>query len=112
MGDDEKRGGKTVFRMLSQDLYMTSIHGDEIGIRQTEQWRSRSRQFTKDSDIIGSISESKLKRGEKKLPGLEKTGFMVLRQSMWNNAPTEMSKRFVVKMFSESGGWLGTIEEM
>lgn len=112
MTDDEKRGGRTVYRMLSQDLYMTSIHGDEIGIRQTEQWRSRSRQFTKDSDIIGRISEARLKHGEKKLPSLEKSGFLVLRQSMWNDAPNEMSKRFVVKMFTKSGGWLGTIEEM
>jgi hypothetical protein len=91
---------------------MTGLHGDEIGVRQQEQWRSRSRQFTKDSDIIGRISEAKLKSGEKKLPDLEKSGFMVLRQSMWNNAPNEMSKRFVVKMFSESGSWIGTIEEM
>ncbi len=112
MGDDEKRGGRTVYRVFSQDLYMTSLHGDEIGVRQTEQWRSRSRQFTKDSDIIGRISEARLKQGEKKLPDLEKSGFMVLRQSMWNNAPNVMSKRFVVKMFSESGGWIGTIEEM
>jgi len=112
MTDDEKRGGRTVYKMLSQDLFMTSLHGDEIGLRQTEQWRSRSRQFTKDSDIIGRISEAKLKSGEKKLPSLEKSGFIVLRQSMWNDAPNEMSKRFVAKMFTESGGWIGTIEEM
>ncbi|MFW9849237.1 MAG: hypothetical protein ACFFF4_08850 [Candidatus Thorarchaeota archaeon] len=112
MGDDKKRGGKTIYRVLSQDLFMTDVHGDEIGVRQTEQWRSRSRQFTKDSDIIGRISEARLKRGEKRLPHIEKSGFMVLRQSMWNDAPNEMAKRFVVKMFSESGGWIGTIEEM
>ncbi|MDF1540501.1 MAG: hypothetical protein P1Q69_16515 [Candidatus Thorarchaeota archaeon] len=112
MTDNEKRGGRTVYKMLSQDLFMTNIHGDEIGVRQTEQWRSSSRQFTKDSDIIGRISEATVKKGENKLPSLEKSGFMVLRQSMWNAAPNEMSKRFVVKLFSDSGGWLGTIEEM
>ena len=112
MGDDKKRGGKTVYRMLSQDLFMTSIHGEEIGIRQEDQWRARSRQFTRDSDIIGRLLESKLKHGEKKLPRMENSGFIALRQSVWNDAENDISKRLVIKMFSKSGGWLATIEEI
>ncbi|MFW9910226.1 MAG: hypothetical protein ACFFEF_16840 [Candidatus Thorarchaeota archaeon] len=112
MGKTEKRGGKTVYRVLSQDLFMTGLHGEEIGIRQEEQWRARSRQFTRDSDIIGRISEARLRTGEKKLPSLEKSGFIALRQSMWNEAHNDISKRLAVKLFSESGGWIGTIEEV
>ncbi len=112
MGDEEKRGGRTVFRMLSQDLYRTNLHGDEIGIRQVEQWRSRSRQFTKDADIIGSISEARIKNEGERLPHLEKEGFIIWRQSMWRDESIEMQRRFVIKLFSESGGWLATMEEM
>ncbi|MFW9920457.1 MAG: hypothetical protein ACFFED_12715 [Candidatus Thorarchaeota archaeon] len=112
MNDDEKRGGRTIYRMLAQDLYRTNLHGDEVGIRQVEQWRSRSRQFTKDADIIGSISEARIKSEGERLPPMEKSGFIILRQSMWRDEPTEMQRRFVIKMFTESGGWLATMEEM
>ncbi len=112
MGDAKKRGGKTVYRMLSQDLYRTGLHGDEIGIRQVEQWRSRSRQFTKDADIIGRISESRIKSKDEKLPALKKSGFIILRQSLWKDEANEMNKRFVIKLFTDSGGWLASLEEM
>lgn len=112
MTDDERRGGKTVVRVLSQDLFRTGLHSEEIGIRQVDQWRARSRQFTKDAEIIGRISEAKTKKDGDKLPKLEKTGFISIRESTWNQAENESEKRFVVKMFSESGSWLATIEEM
>jgi len=112
MGDDEKRGGRTVFRTLSQDLYRTNLHGEEIGIRQVEQWRSRSRQFTKDADIIGSLSEARIKSEGERLPPMERSGFIILRQSMWSNEPNDFQKRFVIKLFTQSGGWIATMEEM
>ena len=112
MDDKVKRGGHTVYRVFSQDLYVTSMHGDEIGIRQVEQWRSKSRQFTQDADIIGRIAEAELKSGEKHLPSMEKAGFIILRQSVWNNEKDERARRLVVKLFSESGRWLASIEEM
>jgi hypothetical protein len=112
MTDDERRGGKTVFRVFSQDLFRTGLHSEEIGIHQVDQWRARSRQFTKDAQIIGRISEAKTKKEGDKLSPLEKTGFITLRESTWNQAQNEFEKRFVVKMFSESGSWLATIEEM
>ncbi|NWF95857.1 MAG: hypothetical protein HXY34_06910 [Candidatus Thorarchaeota archaeon] len=108
----EKRGGSTVYRVLSQDLYATGFHGDEVGIRQDEQWRAKSRQFTSDSDIIGKIMEARLKPGEKNLPPRVKTGFIVLRNSTWGQEPDEMKRRLVVKMFSSSGQWIASAEEM
>ena len=53
--DDRKVG--PVFRILSQDLYSTGFHGEEVGLRQYEVWRAKSRQFTKDADIIGKIED-------------------------------------------------------
>jgi len=110
MGKEKERGGKTVHRVLIQDLYRTGLHAEEVGIRQMEQWRAKSRQFTTDSDIIGRISEAK--RTDEGLPHPEKRGFVVIRQSMWDDASDALLKRLVIKLFSDSGRWLATAEEM
>ncbi|MCF2138242.1 MAG: hypothetical protein K9W43_13505 [Candidatus Thorarchaeota archaeon] len=112
MSDDEKRGGKIVFRRFAQDLYRTGLHSDEIGIRQIDQWRSKSRQFTADADVIGKILESSFEDDSRKLSPLEKVGFIILRQSTWDQASDPLSRRFVIKLFSQSGRWLATAEEM
>jgi len=100
-----------VYRVLSQDLYKTGFHGEEIGYRQDEMWRSKSRQFSKDADIVGKIEESRRTSEKEKLPPLKKTGFFVLRQSMWSQID-EQDRRLVVKLFSNSGGWIASLEEM
>jgi len=110
MGSDNERGGKTVYRVLIQDLYRTDLHAEEVGIRQMEQWRAKSRQFTTDSNIIGRISEAK--RTGKGLPCPEKRGFVVVRQSMYDAAGDALTKRLVIKLFSDSARWLATAEEM
>jgi len=111
-GKDQKRGGNIVYRSFSQNLYATGLHGDKIGIRQDEEWRSKSRQFTQDSDIIGKIEESKLQKGAKNLTPKEKTGFITIRNSVWRDEKNELARRMVVKLFSNSGNWLASVEEM
>ncbi|MHA1637715.1 MAG: hypothetical protein ACTSUB_06835 [Candidatus Thorarchaeota archaeon] len=110
--DEEKRKIGPVYRSLSQDLYATDFHADEMGIRQAELWRAKSRQYSKDAEIIGKIDEARLPKGEKKLSDKEKVGFIIVRNSLWDNEPEEISRRFIAKLFSNSGGWLATIEEM
>ncbi len=110
--DKEERKVGPKYRVMSQDLYSTGLHSDELGLRQVEVWRSRSRQFTKDSDIIGKIEEAKLDRDRKKLGRMEKSGFITLRSSLWSGEMDESSRRLVVKLFSGSGAWLATIEEI
>ena len=107
--EDRKVG--PVYRIFSQDLYSTSLHGEEIGFRQDEMWRSKSRQFSKDADIMGKIEETRRLNEKGKLPPLKKTGFIILRQSLWNQVD-ELDRRLVVKLFSNSGGWIASMEEM
>ncbi len=111
-GKDYKRGGNIVYRLLSQDLYATGMHGDKVGFRQDEEWRLKSRQFTQDSEVIGKIEESKLKKGTKDLTPREKTGFITIRNALWRDEKNELSRRLIVKLFSSSGTWLASIEEM
>ncbi len=111
MPDNERKVGP-VYRVYSQDLYSTDLHGEEMGIRQAEVWRSKSRQFTKDSEIIGTISERKMKKDRDRLTGLEKVGFITIRKSLWTGEMNEGSRRLVLKLFSDGGRWLATLEEM
>jgi hypothetical protein len=111
-GKEEKRGGATVYRAFSQDLFKTGIHLDKIGVHQDDQWRSQSRQFNKDAEIIGKIEEAKLAKGAKELPKKEKVGFIVIREATWRDEPNDINRRMVLKFFTNNGAWLATIEEM
>lgn len=101
-----------VYRVLSQDLYGTGFHHEEMGFRQAEMWRSKSRQFSRDADIIGKIEERRKPMDKKRLTKPERVGFIIVRQSLWRNEKEPLDKRLVVKLFSNSGGWLATMEEM
>jgi hypothetical protein len=46
------------------------------------------------------------------MPDLEKEGFIVQRKDPWDDAPNEHSRRLVLKIFTETGNWYTTIEEM
>lgn len=112
MPEEKKRKVGPVYRILSQDLYSTDFHGDEFGLRQQEVWRSKSRQFTKDAEIIGKIEEARFDEKIDRLTRSEKMGFIALRASLLKGELNEASKRLVIKLFSDSGAWLATIEEM
>lgn len=111
MPKEKDRKVGPVYRVFSQDLFSTGFHGEEIGFRQEEVWRSKSRQFSKDADIIGKIEEGRRTDDKQKLPPVKKKGFIILRQNLWGNAD-DLDKRLVIKLFSNSGGWIATMEEM
>ena len=108
----DKRKVGPVYRVFSQDLFATGFHGDEMGFRQDEIWRSKSRQFSKDADVIGKIGEAKRKPGARSLSDLRKTGFIIMRESLWEGEKDELARRLVIKLFSKRGGWIATLEEM
>ncbi len=108
---DEKRKVGPVYRIFSQDLHSTRLHGEAIGFRQAEMWRSKSRQFSKDAQIIGNIETAKRPDDKEKLPSMKKAGFIILRKSLWSEVD-KLDRRLVVKLFTNSGGWIATIEEM
>lgn len=109
--NDEKRKVGPIYRVFSQDLHSTRLHGEAIGFRQVEMWRSKSRQFTKDADIIGNIKTTQRSNEKEKLPSMEKAGFIILRSSLWSEVD-KLDRRLVVKLFTSSGGWIATMEEM
>lgn len=78
------------------NFWATSLHGQELGIKQKEVWMAKSRQFTRDMDIVGSISENG-----------KDSGFVAYRKKLW-----ESNKRLVVKTFSKTGSWQGSLEEL
>ena len=84
------------------DFWKTGLHGEEIGIRQKEQYRSKSRHFTMDMDIFGKYIEDD--KGK---------GFVAIREKSWKGEKgDELNGRLVVRLFTDEGGWLGSIEEI
>ncbi|MHA2252830.1 MAG: hypothetical protein ACXAD7_20880, partial [Candidatus Kariarchaeaceae archaeon] len=86
-------------RTIIVDLWKTGAHGIEVGLRQDEQHRAKSRQFSKDTDIIGEYKED----GETK-------GYTTYRQDPWK--AEVLKRKLVLKTFTKSMSWKGTLEEM
>ena len=89
---------RPLIKSIEVDFRITGLHGDEIGIRQQEQWQSKSRAFSKDMEIFGEF----------KYNG-EKEGFFGIRQNEW-----EKNSRLIIKLFKEtekSLSWVSSIEE-
>ena len=110
-----KKRKRVTYRKMVVDYWATSMHGEEIGIRQDEQHRAKSRQFSKDMDIYGAIKE-----------GDEKIGFVGWRTEAWESGiddepeeeegtilgpSTAEIGRLIIKSFSDESNWTGTLEE-
>jgi hypothetical protein len=80
------------------DLWWTDLNTTEIGVFKHSRQRAKSRQFSKDADIIGAV----------KVNG-ERTGLLTYRQGLWDDAEG-MKKRLVVKLFTEEMNWRGTMD--
>ena len=74
----EGKKKKIVYKKIVVDFWATGLHGEEIGIRQLEQHRAKSRQFSKDLDIYGSIIEDG-----------NKVGFVGWRTEAWESGIDE-----------------------
>ncbi len=87
-------------RRYKVDLWLTDLNTVEIGILKQTQHRAKSRQFTKDMDVIGQIKED----GQRK-------GIIAYREGLWKSKDT-MQRRLVIKLFSEKMNWQGTLDMM
>ena len=81
-------------------LWLTDLNTTEIGIYQHTRHQAKSRQFSKDMDIFGEISEN----GERK-------ALLAFREGLWKNEKG-MQRRLVLKLFSDSMNWKGTMDLM
>ena len=96
----EKRAAKRSMRKFKVDLWATDFNTAEIGILKRTQNEAASDQFTKDMEIIGQTVD----QGERE-------AIIAYRQELWDETEgTE--RRLVLKLFSETLGWRGTMEMM
>ena len=82
------------------DMWRSGVHRVEMGIKKKEQQRAKSRQFTKDTDLIGEVSKDG-----------EKIGYIAIREGAWKEELLE-KQRLIIKYFTESLGWKATLEEL
>lgn len=80
------------------DLWWTDLNSVEIGLFKHSRHRAKSRQFSKDSDVIGAVDVNG-----------ERTGLLTYRRGLWEESEG-MKKRLVVKLFSEEMNWRGTMD--
>jgi hypothetical protein len=82
----------------SVDMWWTDLNTTEIGLFQHTRQRVKSRQFSKDSDIIGEVDVNG-----------ERNGLLSYRKGLWEDSQG-MSKRLVIKLFSNEMTWRGTLD--
>ena len=96
----DTKGSKAKDRRYKVDLWLTDLNTVEVGILKQTQHRAKSRQFSKDMDVIGQIKEE----GERK-------GIVAYREGLWKHED-QMQKRLVIKLFTDKMNWRGTMDMM
>ncbi len=96
----EKSRARTKWREFKVDLWLTDLNTTELGLMKRTQHEAASHQFTKDMEIIGQIKD----RGER-------SGILAVRKELWKDGEG-MKRRLVIKQFSESMTWRGSMELM
>lgn len=93
---------KILRKRIEVDFWKTDLHGKKIGIRQKDQQRAKSRQFSKDMNIFGSVKIDK-----------EDSGHIGYRTGEWeDHDPKEGDlPRLVIRYFSETDRWRASIEQ-
>ena len=85
-------------REFKINLWATDFNDVEIGIMPGTKARAKSRQFTKDMDVIGEVLENG-----------KRTGIVAFREGAWHDRKG-MEKRLVIKLFTASMNWKGTMD--
>ena len=97
---EEKKEDKIIYSHIDVDLWKTKLHKEEWGIRLDAQRAQKDRQWTRDMDMIGEIKVDK-----------EPFGNLAIREQIWKHQD-QLERRFVMKVFSPSGYWRGSIERL
>lgn len=96
---------KIIERKITLDLWRTKLHDEIIGIKQKEEHMAKSRQFNRDLHLFGEVKE--------KVKGKKETiGYVGYRKGLWDEQEDKLARRLVIKLFSKSMYYQGTIEEM
>lgn len=92
--------GKKVYSTIVVDLWRTKLHKEEWGIKLDAQRAQKDRQWTKDMDQIGTVNKDG-----------DKYGIIAIREQLWEQEDP-LARRFIIKMFTPSNYWRGTIEQL
>lgn len=96
---------KIIERKIVVDLWKTKLHDEIIGIKQKEEHMAKSRQFNRDLELFGEVRE--------KIKGKNETiGYVGYRKGLWDEQKDKLARRLVIKLFSKSMYYQGTLEEM
>ena len=96
----DTRKAKRAMRKFKVDLWATDFNTAEIGILKRTQNEAASDQFTKDMEIIGQTVD-----------GGKREAIIAYRKELWDDHK-DSERRLVLKLFSETLGWRGTMEMM
>lgn len=88
------------FSKYTVDLWWTDLNDVEFGLFKHTKHRAKSRQFSKDSDVIGEVAVNGTR-----------TGLLTYRRGLWDET-TGTKRRLVVKLFSDEMNWRGTMDMM
>jgi len=98
--EKKKKEERIVYLHIDVDLWRTKMHRDEWGIRKDAQRAQKDRQWTRGMDQIGDV----------KVDGKD-YGLLAIRERIWKEEDP-LERRFVMKLFSPSGYWRGSIERL
>ncbi len=98
--DEKKKEKRISYLNIEVDLWRTKMHKEEWGIRLDAQRAQKDRQWTRDMDTIGDVKV-----------GGEDYGLLAIRENLWKQED-HLERRFVMKLFSPSGYWRGSIERL
>lgn len=85
---------------IEVDMWKISASTKEMGIKKQAQFRAKSRQYTKDTDLVGHVKDGK-----------KTIGYVAIRKDPWKEEDQE-KRKLVIKNFSEPINWRGTLEEL
>jgi len=101
--DDQQTGSRNSagrWTSFKVDLWATDLNDVELGLYKDAQHQAKSRQFTKDMNVIGQV----------RCDG-ERTGLIGWREGLWEEGQG-MDRRLVLKLFSETLNWTGSLDLM
>ena len=100
-GKPDKKAAKAAkWHEFEVDLWITDLNTTEVGVYQHSRNRAKSRQFTSDMDIFAEVKRDG-----------ERVGLLGYRADLWETK-RGMDRRLVIKLFTATMNWKGTIELM
>lgn len=94
----KQKNKKLGYKEFTVNVWLTDFNSFEFGFYKKSRNRAKSRQFTKDMDLVAEVSENG-----------ETTGMLGYREDLWKQKEG-MEKRLVMKLFTASLNWKASLD--